>query len=179
MIESSKSCPVCGIELELGHKNGLTTHQCPLSHGVGIDLAEVYRHLQLDELEAMWSGAANAPESTLLSPISKKPMFEVTFAIDDDDRIGNQGENAREMTVEVDQDNHFGWFSFGELRSMPQEHSKDSGAAGMVGVQQMEDGVRQYDHLFDEPEEGVASEQPRQEAALGGALESIARRLRD
>src|SRR4051812_8216746 len=145
-----RPCPECNAALQQGYKDGLMTWECPAAHGVGINLVDAYQHLQIDELEAIWQGAHAAPKSKLLSPLSGKAMVEVTFLVDDDTSFGNQGPDARDMTIEVDVENHFGWFSLEELGSMPGEGAERGPAApGLVGLDQMDAADDRSDAMFD------------------------------
>lgn len=185
---SEKQCPVCHQVLDIGHKSGLTTWACPDTHGVFVDLAEAYNHLQRDELAAIWAGTEEAPRSRLLSPIDGKPMIEVTFTVDDDLDVGEDSDTARPMTIEVDVDNYFGWFSFAELRSMPTGRGPDRSrtvsrsapvetSASMVTADQMDQGTDEYDHFFDNLTEADYEDQP-EDRSIGGLLSGLGRRLR-
>ncbi len=177
-----KPCPVCGVALEQGHKSGLETWQCPEAHGVGINLIEAYGHLQRDELEAIWGNAKDAPESPLVSPITGKRMVEVTFDVDDDMKFGTTDGEARSMTIEVDTENYFGWFSFEELRSMPIDDTRRGPSGpGLVGMQQMDTAKDEYDEFFDNlsPDDyGPEEDDDDQATGFNRFLGGLARRLR-
>jgi len=174
MVEGVKRCPVCTAQLHSVPKLGLLTFECPQGHGVGINILNESRNLQRDELEAIFRALDDAPLSELLSPITGKPMATVTFLADDDLEIGNVGPDAKYMTIEVDVDNYFGWFSFEELRDMPlniTRHTTGS-SAGFVGADALgsRDGV--YDKVFKDYEYRSAAEEP-----IGGLFSGIARRI--
>jgi hypothetical protein len=167
-------CPVCRTALEVGHKGGLTTFRCPSDHGVAIDLVEAYSHLQKDELEAIWDGARRAPQSTVRSPVTGRPMVQVTFTADDDPTYDNVGADAREMTIEVDVDNHIGWFSLEELRSMPVDHRQQS---ELVSLSELDASAGNSDTFFASLDAGdYETATPR--GGMSSLFGGLARRLR-
>lgn len=183
MIESPKLCPQCRVELEIGHMKGLRTYQCPADHGVAINIVDAYRHLQRDELQAIWqaAGAADAPKTELLSPVSNDPMVRVTFLADDDLAVGNRTPGAREITIEVDPETHYAWFQLDELRQMPV--GDVFGTPGLVSVDDVVIEDREHSDIFDKltPEDFQDDDDwpsPSTEGGISGLLKPLWRRIR-
>jgi hypothetical protein len=182
MIDGVKRCPQCVSNLSPVRKGGLVTYECPNGHGVGINILEEYRNLQGDELDAIMKAVDGAPLSKLLSPITGKPMSTVTFMADDDMVEGNSGPGAVQLTIEVDVENYFGWFSFEELRDMPlSEATSSPGAGGFVGLDALSRGDSRNAGVFAnlEPED-YEDDDWRDTAgdSLAGFLGGVARRIR-
>ena len=179
MVGGSKVCPECGTQLQLGRRRGLTIYPCSQGHGVGINLLDAYGHFQEDELEAIWEGCRTAPLSSLPSPITGHPMAEVTFTADDDLQHGNEGRNARDITIEVDVENRFGWFSVEELEDMPVHYETSS---GIVGIEALGSGDKRQNDFFssltDADFEDDLAYSDRSSTGAGGLFSSVMRRLR-
>ena len=171
-----KACPECGAELGLGARNGLPAWECPSGHGVGVFLVDAYGKLQIDEIDAIRVGLAEAPASALASPITGEPMLEVTFIVDEDTRFGNEGAGARPMTIEVDPVHHFAWFSLAELRSMPRDPGRGPAGPGLVGMDQMQDAGARRESVFRDL--GHEDYPMRGDSRLGGMFRTLADRLR-
>lgn len=149
MVNSVKQCPVCVAVLVAVPKLGMRTYECPSGHGVGINVLEEQSDLQPDEVQAIWEGVKTAPPSALKSPVSGRPMVVVTFVADDDAEIGNAGAGSKELTIEVDPENYFAWFSFEELRDMPMVATKGGGLTGFVGVDALDRDDSRHNGIFD------------------------------
>lgn len=173
MTEVIRPCPVCGADLELAQKNGLPIFQCPAGDGVGINLLEANGQLQRDEIQAIWSAVNTAPFSSLKSPINGNQMLEVTFTVDDDVDFRNEGSNSRQMTIAVDAENHFGWFSFDELKSLPSDPQPNS-EPGLVDMGQITDGENFNETVIDD----LAISEPQKASGLGGLFGGLAKKLR-
>jgi hypothetical protein len=183
MVDSVKHCPVCESVLVAVPKLGMRTYECSAGHGVGVNILEEASDLQPDEVQAIWEGVKTAPQSTLLSPISGRPMVVVTFTADDDARVGNTGANAKQLTIEVDAENYFGWFSFEELRDMPMAATKNSaGTLGYVGVDSLDKDDGRFNAIFDSltpaDYESVRRNEGPSPSGLSGLFGGIARRVR-
>src|SRR5262249_32152806 len=134
---------------------------------------------QRDEIESIWVGAKEAPLSNLRSPISGKLMAEVTFVADDDTEYGNVGPDAHQITIELDIENYFGWFSLDELASMPADTTNAAPKGpGFVGLDQLDRGERHYDDVFDDIDDYEKMDRKSRGGRLGGFLGDVARRLR-
>lgn len=181
MTDGVKRCPECREALGSSYRGKLLTWECPSGHGVGVSILDAYGRLQRDEIEAIWVGAKDAPISKLPSPISGRPMAEVTFIADDDTEYGNVGADAHPVTIELDVENYFGWFSLEELASMPLDETKTSPAGpGFVGLDQLDRGEQKFDDIFDDAEDyamGDDGEDP-DTSRLGNFLSGLAWRLR-
>lgn len=178
MAAATKSCPECGADLGLGRKSGLTIYPCPGEHGVGVNLLDTKGHFQQDELEAIWDACRDAPVSQLRSPITGRPMVEVTFVVDDDLMHGNEGRNAFEMTIEVDLEHRFAWFSVEELHAMPTHYET---GAGLVGLDALKTSDRRTDAFFGNlTEDDYKSGEQWAAAGSGssGIFSGLVRRLR-
>lgn len=108
-------------------------------------------------------------------------MVEVTFHVDEESSF-ERSDGGRDMTIEVDVENYFGWFQFEELRAMPVDTARrPMGATGVVGISQVDKEADEYEDFFEnlEPEDFVEEEEQEEpEGGLNGFLGGLARRLR-
>ena len=118
MSLTTPSCPDCGAELTLGASGNLNCWSCPAGHGLGFTMTAAYGRLQDDEIAAIWSAAASAPEASRKCPVCERAMVTVTVGVDaDEDPAAAKG--SPELTLEVCREDEFYWLDPGELDELP------------------------------------------------------------
>lgn len=180
MTNGVKQCPECAKPLNPEYRGQTIVWECPSHHGVGVNIFEAVGYLQHDEIEAIWKAALASPMSKLASPISGKPMAEVTFTADQDTDYDNKGSDSQELTVEVDTENYFAWFSLAELAAMPtmDDVEMPASSASMVGLGQLDEVAAKHEDVFaNAGDYAMERDDPEQDSTLGGMLGGVRRRL--
>jgi Zn-finger nucleic acid-binding protein len=111
-------CPLvdCRAALALTEKpDAFDVWICPNGHGMAATITELWKHIQDDEIRAIWQAAKGAPKNDRKSPVLGTPMVTVTISVDSDEEQGNSAADAKELTLDVAPDEEFVWFDAGEL----------------------------------------------------------------
>jgi hypothetical protein len=179
MNDGVRRCPRCERPLVSNYRAHVIVWECGDGHGIGVNIFDAVGYLQRDEIDAIWNGVRGAPVSKLPSPVNGRPMFTVTFMADEDTDYDNVGSNAREMTVDLDADNYFAWFTVDALNSMPtmENVTMPKTSASMVEVEDLDLGEQNFDYLFDDSAKDSGID--RRSGTLGSMLGGMARRLRN